>query len=251
MIADPLFYVLAVPAILLAGVSKGGFGTGIGLMAVPLMALAVPVPQAAAIMLPILCVMDLVGLWTYWGRWDNAVMAAMLPAAVLGIAVGALTFSLLDEHLLRLMIGMLAVGFVLNYWFGRRPHGPAQPSRIRGWLWGALSGYTSFMTHAGGPPFNIYVLPLGLDKTALVATAVIFFAAVNYTKLVPYWFLGQLSAGNLGTALALSPLAPVGILAGAWMLRRVNDRLFLRVCYAFLLLSGLKLTWDGTSWLVR
>lgn len=249
MIADPLFYALAVPAILLTGISKGGFGTGIGMMAVPLMALTVPVPQAAAIMLPILCVMDLVGLWAYWGRWDNAVMVAMLPAAVLGIAVGALTFSLLDEHLLRLMIGVLAVGFVLNYWFGRRPHGPARPSRARGWLWGALSGYTSFMTHAGGPPFNIYVLPLGLDKTALVATAVIFFAAVNYTKLAPYWFLGQLSAGNLGTSLVLSPLAPVGILTGAWMLRRVNDRLFLRVCYVFLLLSGLKLIWDGVSWL--
>lgn len=251
MIADPLFYALAVPAILLTGISKGGFGTGIGMMAVPLMALAIPVPQAAAVMLPILCVMDLVGLWTYWGRWDQSVMSAMLPGAVLGIAVGGLTFSLLDEHLLRLMIGVLATGFVLNYWFGRRPHGAARPSRFRGWLWGALSGYTSFMSHAGGPPFNIYVLPLGLDKTALVATAVIFFAAVNYTKLVPYWFLGQLSAGNLGTSLALSPLAPVGILAGAWMLKRVNDRLFLRVCYAFLLLSGLKLMWDGASWLVR
>ena len=250
MIADPLFYALAVPAILLTGISKGGFGTGIGMMAVPLMALAIPVPQAAAVMLPILCVMDLVGLWTYWGRWDKAVMSAMLPGAVLGIAVGGLTFSLLDEHVLRLMIGLMAAAFVLNYWFGRRPHAPAPPGRAKGLLWGSLSGYTSFMTHAGGPPFNIYVLPLGLDKTALVATAVIFFAAVNATKLLPYWFLGQLNTGNLETALALSPLAPIGILAGTWMLRRVNDRLFLRVCYVFLLLSGLKLSWDGAIWLV-
>lgn len=251
MIADPLFYALAVPAILLTGISKGGFGTGIGMMAVPLMSLAIPVPQAAAIMLPILCIMDLVGLWTYWGRWDHQIMAAMLPAAVLGIAVGGLTFSLLDEHVLRLMIGLMAAVFVLNYWFRRRPHDAKRPSRARGWLWGCLAGYTSFMTHAGGPPFNIYVLPLRLDKTVLVATAVIFFAAVNYTKLVPYWLLGQLNAGNMTTALALSPLAPIGILAGAWMLKRVNDVLFLRVCYVFLLLSGLKLSWDGLSWLLR
>jgi uncharacterized membrane protein YfcA len=209
----------------------------------------VPVPQAAAIMLPILCLMDLVGLWTYWRRWDSAAMAALLPAAVLGIVVGALTFSVLDEHLLRLAIGVVAVAFVLDHWLAWRPKGEARPNRVKAWVCGVLSGYTSFVAHAGGPPLNMYLLPLGMEKARLVATAVVFFAVVNYVKLLPYWWLGQLSAGNMTTALVLSPLAPIGMLSGAWFMRRVSQALFMRICYGFVFLTGLKLTWDGIAWL--
>lgn len=251
MIVDPLFYALAVPAILIAGISKGGFGSGVGLVAVPMMALSVPVPQAAAIMLPILCLMDLVGLWTYWRRWDDAAMAALLPAAILGIVVGALTFSLLAEDLLRLAIGTVAVAFVLDHWLAWRPSGAARPSAAKGAICGALSGYTSFVAHAGGPPLNMYLLPLGLEKVRLVATAVVFFAAVNYVKLVPYWWLGQLGPGNMTTALVLSPLAPIGMLSGAWLMRRVSQALFMRICYACVFLTGSKLTWDGIVYLSR
>jgi hypothetical protein len=249
VIADPLFYALAVPAILIAGISKGGFGSGVGLVAVPMMALAIPVPQAAAIMLPILCLMDLVGLWTYWRRWDGRAMAALLPAALAGIAVGALTFSLLDERLLRLGIGVVAIAFVLDHWAGWRPKGAARPNAAKAAICGALSGYTSFVAHAGGPPLNMYLLPLGLEKARLVATAVVFFAAVNYAKLPPYWWLGQFGAGNMATALVLSPLAPIGMLTGAWLMRRVSQALFMRVCYACVFATGLKLTWDGIAFL--
>ncbi|MCC6471014.1 MAG: sulfite exporter TauE/SafE family protein [Alphaproteobacteria bacterium] len=250
MIADPLFYALAVPAILIAGISKGGFGSGVGLVAVPMMALSVPVPQAAAIMLPILCIMDLVGLWTYWRRWDGAVMRRILPASLAGITVGALTFSMFNEDVLRLGIGALAIAFVLDHWLGLRPGKPAAPNVFKAWACSALSGYTSFVAHAGGPPINMYLLPLGLEKATLVATAVVFFAFVNYAKLLPYWWLGQLSAGNMATALVLAPLAPVGMLSGAWLMHRVSQKLFMRICYSFVLITGLKLTWDGARWLL-
>ena len=251
MILDPLFYALAVPAIMIAGISKGGFGSGVGLIAVPMMALAVPVPQAAAVMLPLLCVMDLVGLWTYWRRWDNRAMAMVLPAAVLGVAVGALTFTLLSESMLRLAIGLVAVAFVLDHWLGWRPKGNAAPNRVKAYACGALSGYTSFVAHAGGPPINMYLLPLGLEKATLVATAVVFFAVVNYVKLVPYWWLGQLNPGNMTTALVLAPLAPVGMLTGAWLMKRVSQTSFMRICYGCVFFTGAKLTWDGIAPLIR
>ena len=250
MIDDPFFYFLAVPALLLTGVSKGGFGSGIGMVAVPLMALSVPVPQAAAVMLPILCLMDLVGLWTYWRRWDGASIAVLVPAAFLGILVGFVTVSLLSEKALRLMLGIVSLAFVLHYWLGGARRPPQRPSAPMGWFWGALSGYTSFLAHAGGPPVSMYLLPQRMEKTRLVATTVVFFAAVNWMKLPPYWWLGQLNLENLATALVLVPLAPIGILSGVWVLRRVDQAMFMRVCYGFVFLAGLKLTWDGAAWLL-
>jgi len=250
MILDPLFYALALPALLITGISKGGFGSGVGLVAVPMMALAVPVPQAAAVMLPILILMDLVGLWTYWRRWDGASVAVLLPAACAGIAVGAATFSMLSDQALRLMLGILSLAFVLDYFLGGARRPPTRPRAALAWLCGALSGYTSFVAHAGGPPLNMYLLPQRMEKTRLVATAVVFFAAVNYAKLLPYWWLGQLGSGTLKTALALSPMAPIGMLAGTWLLHRVSQATFLRVCYGFVLVTGMKLTWDGIAWLL-
>lgn len=250
MILDPFFYLLAVPALMMTGISKGGFGSG-GIFAVPLMALAVPVPQAAAVALPVLILMDLVGLWTYWNRWDARLMSVLVPAAALGIAVGTATFSLLPDSALRLLLGAIAIGFVLDYWFGGHARPAARPDALKGWFWGALSGYTSFMAHAGGPPLNMYLLPLRLERTTMVASSVGFFAAVNYAKLAPYWWLGQLTLGNLETALILSPLAPVGMLSGAWLLKRVSQEMFLRICYGLVFVTGLKLGWDGITWLLR
>ncbi len=250
MIADPFFYLLAVPALLIAGIGKGGFGSG-GIAAVPAMALAVPVPQAAAIALPVLILMDLVGVWTYWNRWDARLMAVLLPAALLGIVIGTATFSLLPDNALKLLLGAIAIVFVLEHWLGGRDRTADRPDLRKGWFWGTVSGYTSFVAHSGGPPLNIFLLPLKLEKTTMVATSVVFFAVANYAKLAPYWWLGQLTAGNLETALVLSPLAPAGMLTGAWLLKRIGQTAFLRVCYGLVLVTGLKLAWDGSAWLLR
>ncbi|EKV31307.1 putative integral membrane protein [Caenispirillum salinarum AK4] len=253
MITDPWFYAAAVPAVLVAGVSKGGFGGGLGVLAVPLMALTISPVQAAAIMLPILCVMDVVNVWTYRRRWDHRAMRLLIAAAMVGIALGTATFHLLSADAIRLIIGAVALGFTANWaWKRLRRHDPpaAGHNVAKGGFWGAVAGFTSFVAHAGGPPLNVYLLPLKLDKTVYQATTVIFFTAVNYVKLVPYAWLGQLNTGNLGTALVLMPLAPLGIWLGVWAHDRVREDLFYRAVYLFLALTGAKLTWDGIAGMV-
>ena len=249
MILDPWFYVLAIPAMLIVGISKGGFGGGLGVVGVPAMSLVVSPPQAAAIMLPILCLMDLFGVWAYRGTWDRRNMAILAPAALVGIAVGAATFSVLDEAAIRLIVGTIAIGFAADYWLrrSRQEQQRTRPSVATGGFWGAVTGYTSFVAHAGGPPLSVYLLPQRLDMTVFTGTAVIFFAVVNYAKLLPYGWLGQLDATNLATALVLSPLAPLGMWLGIRLHKRVSARLFYRVCYGLLAVTGAKLMWDGVA----
>ncbi len=247
-IADPLFYAVAVPAVLLAGISKGGLGGGMGLMAVPLMSLFISPVQAAAIMLPILCTMDIFGLRAYRDRWHRRNVAIMVPGALAGIAVGALTFRTLDENLVRLLIGAIAIGFTTHHWARPRPSNrPTRPNRLVGGVSSAIAGFTSFVAHAGGPPVQFYLLPQRMDKTVLVGTTVVFFFVVNYVKLVPYGWLGQFSSDNLMTSLALGPLAPFGIWLGVRLHKVIPRELFYRLCYAMLFVSGVKLLWDGLA----
>jgi len=252
MIDAPLFYLVAVPAVLLAGISKGGFGGGLGVLAVPLMALFVSPLQAAAIMLPILCTMDLFNIWAYWRRWDLKALLIVGSGAMIGIAVGTLSFRYLEPWAIRLLIGAIAVGFALNAWLkpGRTDAGPRPHSWPRGSFWGGVAGFTSFVAHAGGPPVNMYLLNQRMEKTRYQATTVIFFLVINYVKLVPYSWLGQFTLSNLATSAALLPAAVAGILAGVWVHDRVPQALFFRLCYLLLFLSGLKLLWDGLAGLL-
>jgi uncharacterized membrane protein YfcA len=248
VIADFWFYALAVPSVLIAGISKGGFGSGLVVMAVPLMALVVPPPQAAAIMLPILVAMDLLAFWSYRKSFDRGHLMAVLPASVIGVAAGWATFGLLDAAAVRLLVGLIAVAFPLAYWLKMKRPGtdvPVGSGRLSGVFWGAISGYTSFVAHAGGPPVLVYLLPQKLEKRLFVGTLVVFFMVVNALKLIPYGQLGQFHAGNLITSAVLLPLAPLGIWLGLWMQKRIADRVFYGVCYLFLFLTGVKLCWDG------
>ncbi len=251
LISDPLFYAVVIPAILLVGISKGGFGGGVGLIGTPMVALVTTPTRAAAILLPILCAMDIVGVVAYRKSWDPVNMRILVPGSVLGILLGTATFRFLDENLIRLLIGALALGFVLRYWLVREPSAePAAPSRRAGSLWATLSGFTSFIAHAGGPPLSVYLLPQHMDKTLFVGTTVIYFAFVNYLKLVPYSLLGQFSEENLLTSLILSPLAPLGMWLGIWLHRRIDERLFYQTVYLMLAVVGLKLLYDGLAALI-
>ena len=154
------FYLVAIPAVLIFGVSKGGFGGGLGIVAVPLMSLVVSPAKAAGVLLPVLVLMDLIGLAAYRGRWDRQIVKAMLPGAVLGIALASFAFGYLPERAVRLLLGLIAIGFTLNYFLRpaaravRREHrvGPAA-------LWGGVAGFTSTLAHSGGPPANFYLCP--------------------------------------------------------------------------------------------
>lgn len=250
MIADTSFYVAAVPAVILFGISKGGFGSGLGMLAVPLIAMVISPVQAAAILLPILCFMDLLGLWAYRGKWMLPELRVLLPASLVGIAVGTLMFEYMSPARLRLLLGVVAISFTLNHWLQAKLS-QASEHKLFGPAIGvtaaAVGGFTSFIAHAGGPPVTMYLLRRGLDRTQFVATTVVFFAVVNYVKLAPYAWLGQFDASNLKTSLVLAPLAPVGIGMGVWLHNRVTDRFFYQVAYAILFLVGLKLVYDSIT----
>jgi uncharacterized membrane protein YfcA len=245
LITEPFFYLCAIPAVILYGMAKGGFGGAIGIMAVPLMSLAVSPPKAAAILLPILCVMDILALRKFWRNWHIENLKIMIPAALIGVAVGAFTFRYLTEAHVRILIGVIAVVFAVQFWVKRKTTEATQPDKAKGGFWSLIAGFTSFGIHAGGPPINVYLLPQKLSPTIYVGTNAVFFAVINYVKLIPYFWLGQLSANNLATSLVLLPLAPVGIGLGYFLHKKVSPEFFYKVVNFFLLLAGIKLLFDG------
>jgi uncharacterized membrane protein YfcA len=252
LIPDPMFYLLAVPVVLLVGIGKGGFGGGIGMVAVPALSFVVPLPLAAAVLLPILCFMDLFAVAAYRGKYSGVNLRRLLPAAIVGIGAGALAFGALDERWLRVIVGVIAVTFALQWivglaWHRGRSPEPRSPGVWGGIVWGVATGFTSTLAHAGGPPASVYLLPQRLHPTIYVGTTVILFTVVNYTKLIPYSLLGQLRTESLLTSFVLLPLAPLGILLGKWLHDRVDEVLFYRIAYGLLLITGLKLVSEGFS----
>lgn len=250
MIDSLSFYLLAAPVVLLVGISKGGFGGGLGTMAVPLLALMIDPRLAAAILLPILCVMDLFSVWSFRGTWDKSNLKTLLPGALLGTLAGALTFSITNADMIRILVGVLALYFVVHYLWGLRMLQHAQRTEAgiaRGTFWGTIAGYTSYIAHAGGPPVSIYLLPQQLPKVTLVGTTVLFFTIINYIKLIPYAWLGQLNTDTLMTSLLLMPLAPIGVKLGVYLLHKVSEKWFYWTCYGFLFIAGLKLVHEGVT----
>jgi uncharacterized membrane protein YfcA len=250
LLTNPWFYAAAVPAVVLVGLSKGGFGGAVGFVGVPLMALVMPPVQAAAILLPILCLMDVAAVWTWWGVYDRRMLLDMLPGAVAGIGLGWLTAAVVTEEMVRLIVGAVALAFVLRWLYLKLRHGAdhaARPNRLAAAFWGAVAGFTSFVAHVGGPPFQVYALPLRLDPKILSGTTAIFFAVTNALKLIPYFALGQFDATNLAASLALMPLAPLATMAGAWLVRRMRPEIFYPFTYATVAVVAVKLVWDSLA----
>ncbi len=227
------------------GMSKSGVGAGFGALAVPLMALAMPVPQAAAIMLPLLAVMDGLGLAALWRERDRALIRLLLPAGLVGTALGTLLFGWLSAHVVAGLVGALTLGFLaIRRFFPARRDAPPPPQWL-GWLLGMTSGFTSFVAHAGSPPIGFYVMPMQLPPVVFTATMAVFFAAINASKWVPYYALGLIDTTNLLASAVLLPLAPVGVWLGVRIVRIIPPRLFYGLFELGMLLTGLKLLWDG------
>ncbi|MBL8381132.1 MAG: sulfite exporter TauE/SafE family protein [Burkholderiales bacterium] len=246
IISEPWFYAVAIPVVLLQGIAKGGFAGTLSGVSVPLLALAISPVQAAAIMLPILVAMDLFGLTQFWRSFDRRVLASMLPGAVIGTALGYATARLLDDNWVRVFVGLIAIGFPLSRLFMPATAAvPRPPGTLRGSFWTAIGGVTSFIAHAGSPPVMVYLLPQRLDRRTVTATVAVLFAAMNFMKLPGYALLGQLNLTNMGSALVLLPLAPLGVWLGMRLQRRINDAQFYVIGQAFLVITGIKLLWDG------
>lgn len=248
--SEPLVLICALFAVVLTGLSKGGLGGAMAMLGVPIMAIAMPPIQAAAILLPILIIMDIFSLWSWRKDFDLKLLKIMLPGAIVGIAIGGLSAAYVSESFVRLIVGLIAVSFVV-YFLGikfanrMKEQTPKPANVIAGRFWGAIAGYTSFVSHAGGPPYQVYTLPLGQTPRIYTGTSVRFFFIVNVLKLVPYFALGQFDTTNLQSSFILMPVAIVATLCGAWIVKRMSAKVFFPFMYALMFLTGVKLIFDG------
>jgi uncharacterized membrane protein YfcA len=246
VITDPLFYLLAIPAIVALGLGKGGFA-GVGMISTPLLALTMPPLQAAAILLPIVLCQDVISVWTYRRRWSAWNLKVLLPGSVVGVAAAWLFAAYVPNAYVEIAVGVTGVCFALYNTFGRVPAQPRRPSVPAGMFWGSLAGFTSTIIQVGAPPYQVHILPQRLDKFTLIGTTIIFFALVNVMKLVSYFALGQFSPRTLATSAVLLPFAVATNFFGLWLARRTPTEPFYRITYLLMFLISLALIWQGAS----
>ncbi|MDO5529261.1 MAG: sulfite exporter TauE/SafE family protein [Paracoccus sp. (in: a-proteobacteria)] len=237
-------WVLAVICASLVGLAKGGLMM-VGSLAVPVLALVMPPVQAAALLLPVYIASDMGGLIAYRKAWDRRVLATLLPGAVVGIALGWATAHLVSDRIIGLIIGLIGAVYAVRILARARPGGASAPRLGAGSFWGVIAGYTSFVSHNGAAPYQIYVQPLGLPAIAYAGTTTVFFAIVNIVKLVPYAALGQFSAANLQIAAILCLPALVSVWIGVRIVRVLPTHIFYAFITWALLLVSLKLIWSG------
>jgi uncharacterized membrane protein YfcA len=251
LIADPLFYLCAVPAVALLGISKGGF-SGIGMVATPLLALVMPPLQAAAILLPIILLQDVLSCWIYRREWDAWNLKVMLPGAVVGVGAAWLFAAAMSDGAIRLMVGLIALGFAAHAWWFRhiRPEDLPRPRAALGIVCGGLAAFTSTLIQIGAPPYYVFVLPQRLPKMIYVGTTVWFFALVNVMKVAPYFGLGQFSTAGLATSAVLFPLAIAANMLGVWLVRKTPEGLFYRITNVIVFVLGCELSRQGLTQLL-
>ena len=251
MSGEVVFYAVAVPAVVILGLSKGGF-TGLSSLAMPLLSLVDSPIRAAAILLPILIVQDWVSVWAFRRDFSIPNLVILIPSSMVGVFVGWLLAARVSEDAVRLAVGVISIAFVaymlIRDRLGRAP--VEKPGVPDGFFWGSLAGFTSFISHAGGPPFQVYVMPQDLKPRVFAGTATMFFAAVNLLKLPPYLLLGQFSRENLTVSAGLLPVAVLSTFAGVWLVRRVPADRFYAIILGLTFLIGVKLTYDAIGSLV-
>ena len=241
VIADPLFYLVTAIAVILLGLSKGGF-FGLGVMGLPLMSLYVPPLQAAAIVVPVVLAQDVLTVWSYRKTWSAWNLKVMIPGMAVGIVVGTLVAASLQPVHLRLAIGLIAAAFVLRYWLSRRfVLMNFHPNAATGAIIGGVGGFTTLLANAGGPPWQMHLLPQNLDKFTYAGTLSILFAVSNVMKLPAYGVLGQMTAENLLIGVLMLPVAISSNYLGIWLVRRISTELFFRIAYVLMFLIAVEL----------
>lgn len=245
---DPFFVAIAMIAVLIVGLSKAGLLGSLGMVGVPLLSLIMPARDAAGMMLPVLLAMDAFAVWTYRKEVDWHILRIMLPGAAIGTIAGWLLWSMVSDDAVLLFVGVVTLLFVLDAILPlRKKLEGLPPSKPWGAFWGGFAGFTSFISHTGGPPFQIYVLPQRLPPAVYSGTNAVFFAIVNTAKLIPYFFLGQLNVHNLQLSAALIPVGIVGVLVGIYLVRRISMKWFYRIAYWLVFLLALYLVYKGAQ----
>ncbi|MEM9320137.1 MAG: sulfite exporter TauE/SafE family protein [Pseudomonadota bacterium] len=245
------FYAASVLAVLITGISKSGFGGGLGVMSVPIMSLFVAPQFAAAVLMPVLLIMDILIVARYRRHWRKVVVFSLLPAAMVGLLVGALVFQHMDADVIRFVVGLLALFFVLQYVFQQTGQAvPGQVSRTGRtaiWALGGISGFASYVAHAGGPPVKGYLLSQNLEKTDFVGTNTVYFFSLNAIKTIAYGSTGTMSLDSLAVSAILVPCLFIGVFLGMRLHHRVDQRLFVKIVYGFLGLTAIRLLSDGAA----
>lgn len=239
------FWAVAMIAAILVGLSKGGLPV-VAMLSVPVMSLVMHPIMAAGLLLPVYVVSDMFGLYAYRRAFSPRLLAILIPPAILGITLGWATATSVPEWLVTFLVGVIGATFALNFLFRHQPEGPPhRPKVIPGLFWGTIAGFTSFVSHSGGPPYQVYALPLRLDKMTFAGTTTILFAVVNAVKLIPYYALGQLSSENLHIAAVMMLPASLAVFAGVRLVRIMPQKLFYTLISWALLLLSLKLIWNA------
>ena len=240
-------WALASLASVLVGMGTGGLPV-VGMLSVPVLALVPGISPvtAAGLLLPLYVVSDMFGLYAYRHAFDRRVLALMIPAGTLGVAIGYFTATVVSEAWVTVLIGVIGVVFALNLLIRRQVIvAPARAKVASGVFWGTVTGFTSFVSHSGGPPYQVYTMPLGLSKAVFAGTSTIAFAYINAIKLIPYYMLGQINLASLEKVLVLMPIAAISVFAGVRLVKWLPERLFFQLVTWALLLVSIKLMWDG------
>nr|WP_235790320.1 sulfite exporter TauE/SafE family protein [Ruegeria pomeroyi] len=242
------FFAVTIPAVIFAGISKGGFGSGVAFASASILAIYLDPGQALALMLPLLMLIDLATLKPYWRRWSGPDARLLILGGLPGVALGALLYHATDADLLRLLIGGISLAFVA--WQMARGRGWVREFTSRlppmaGLLAGTVAGFTSFVSHAGGPPAAVYLLSQRLGKTEFQATTVLTFWALNIAKFIPYAWLGMFTLDTARAGLLLAPFALLGAWLGVKAHHLVPERAFFALAHVMLTLTGVKLIWDA------
>lgn len=243
MITDWVFYAVAIPAVALIGLAKGGF-SGMGALSLPALAFVINPVQAAAILLPLLIVQDVVGVWAFRRTVDWRLLGWMLPGATAGIALAYVFAASVTPLAVMAAVGLISILFGAYRLWADKHAVPRETSRWPEWvgsLFGVAAGFTSQIAHAGQPPFQLWVLPRGLSPQLLVGTTAVFFAVVNWIKVPAYIALGQFTPANLLTAAVLLPVAILSTMAGVWLVRRIAPDRFYTAIYWLMILVGIAL----------
>ncbi|CUH77988.1 sulfite exporter TauE/SafE family protein [Tropicibacter naphthalenivorans] len=243
-------FAFTIPAVIFAGISKGGFGSGVAFASSSILALALDPGVALGLMLPLLMLIDVASLPAYWRKWDWGAAKVLMIGAIPGTLIGALFYAWANADMIRFLIGVVAVAFVL--WQGAVTKGLIRLGTQKfgqktGLVSGVVLGFTSFVSHAGGPAAAIFLLGQGLQKTTYQATTVLVFWAVNFFKSGFYASMGIFTKDTLLMDLALAPFAVLGTYIGIKAHHYMSEKLFFAVTYVALGLTGLRLIWVAVT----
>lgn len=249
MIEEVWFWAVAIPAVVLVGLAKGGF-SGLGALSLPMVAMTISPVRAVAILLPVYMVQDVVGAWAFRRTVDKWILAWTLPGAALGTLLGYIFATAVTPEAVLAAVGAISVLFgAYRLWVERHPIAGTR-NLTPGWVGavaGTASGFTSQVALAGQPPFQLWVLPRGLPRDVLVGTGAVYFMLINWMKVPAFLALGQFTTANLLTSALLMPVAIVSTFAGVWLVRRIEPSRFYTAIYLLMIVAGAKLLWDGLN----